>query len=191
MVTSRCVEARSATVVLYVRREERTSSWAAATRFSSLEMRVLRASMPEYPVRSFIRCEAMKMLPCRLSIRDEKRLVRASRRLSCEEGRLLVGTSSVWLWEDGSAVGGISVVGGGLGASDDFEGSDGGLEESAKSRVWVRILHCRQVEVRNDGRLDTRRVRGAGDDTIESKKSLGTNRASGCMALLRWRLGGC
>ncbi len=46
-MTSRCVDARSATVVLYVRREERTSSWAAATRFSSFVIRVLRASMPE------------------------------------------------------------------------------------------------------------------------------------------------
>lgn len=78
--------ALSATVVLYVRREERTASWASWTRFSSVVMRAFRASMPEYPVRSLMRCEAMNMLPWRWSMRWENLWLRAERRPSSAEG---------------------------------------------------------------------------------------------------------
>ncbi len=111
------------------------------------------------------------MLPWRLSIMELKRLVSASRRLSCEEGRLLVGTSSVWFWDGNSEIGGFSDCEEDLGSSDGFEESDGGLEGSAKSLVWVWILHCRQVDVLNEGRLDVRRVREAEGGAIDSKIS--------------------
>jgi hypothetical protein len=45
----------------------------------------------------------------------------------------------------------------------------------------MRILHDRQVGA---GRCGIRKDRVAGEEAIESKKSLGTNRASGCMATL-------
>lgn len=76
---------------------------------------------------------------------------------------------------------GISVFGG-------FGG--GGLGESTYCRVWMRILHCIQVEARKEERLEIRIACEAEEDGKESKKSLGTIRASGCMAvLLRRRLG--
>lgn len=46
----------------------------------------------------------------------------------------------------------------------------------------MRILHCKQVDALPVGRLGIRSEREAGEEAIESKKSLGTNRASGCMA---------
>lgn len=60
------------------------------------------------------------------------------------------------------------------------------MGESAKCRVWMRILHPRQVDALAERRLGIRRDRETGDEAIESKKSLGTNRASGCMAALLW-----
>jgi hypothetical protein len=64
-----------------------------------------------------------------------------------------------------------------------FEGG-GGLGESAYCRVWMRIVHCKQVEGREEGRLDIRIAREAIEDGKEPKKSLGTIRASGCIAAL-------
>jgi hypothetical protein len=49
-------------------------------------MRAFRASMPEYPVRSLMRCEAMKILPCSWSITLEKRFVIAVRRFCFADG---------------------------------------------------------------------------------------------------------
>jgi len=52
----------------------------------------------------------------------------------------------------------------------------------------MRILHCRQIDGRKEGRLDIRIAREAVEEERESKKSLGVNRARGCMAALlgRW-----
>jgi hypothetical protein len=58
------------------------------------------------------------------------------------------------------------------------------LGGSAKCRIWKRILHWRQVDALAEGRLGIRRDREAGDEAIESKKSLGITLASGCMAAL-------
>jgi len=58
-------------------------------------------------VRSFMRCEAIKMLPCRWSMREEKRLVTASRRPSSAEGSWEVSSSGIgdsgpfWEFEGG------------------------------------------------------------------------------------------
>lgn len=158
-----------------MRREARTASCEAETRDSREEIRDFSASIPEYPVRSLMRCEAMKMLPCRWSMRCEKRFVSTLRRpSSCEGSSSLRGPSSSGIEEGNSLVGGIV----------------GGLEgfvSSANRRIWERILHCRQVEVRMEGRLGICNVRKVGEYIIESKKSLGANRASGCMAVpLRW-----
>lgn len=57
-----------------------------------------------------------------------------------------------------------------------------GFESSAYCRIWERTLHCRQIDVRMDGRLEIRSVREADEEAIESKTSLGANRAKGCMA---------
>lgn len=65
-----------------------------------------------------------------------------------------------------------------------MEEGGGGLGVSARCRAWMRILHCRQVDALGNGRLETRRDRVAEEEAIESKKSLGTNRASGCMTAL-------
>ena len=110
------------------------------------------------------------MLPCRWSIRWEKRFVSALRRPSSSEGRFSTGLAS-----SSGIEGGVSLVGG------DFGGSEG-LESSANRRTWERILHCIQVEVRMDVRLGILIVFEAGEYTIESKTSLGASRASGCMA---------
>jgi len=66
-----------------------------------------------------------------------------------------------------------------------FEGpGGGGLGDSAYCRAWMRILHCRQVDGRKEGWLDNRIAREAVEDEKESRNSLGTSRASGCMAAL-------
>jgi hypothetical protein len=111
---------------------------------------------------------------------EEKRLVTAIRRPSSAEGRSGESSSRIRVsgvfceLEDGVSVGWVEGV---------FKGG-GGLGESAKCRVWVRTLHCRQIDALAEGRLGIRRDREAGEQAIESKKSLGTNRASGCMAAL-------
>lgn len=117
------------------------------------------------------------MLPCRWSMREEKRLVTAIRRPSSAEGRSgesssgMRGSGAFCELEDGVSAGWV-------------EGRGGGLGESAKCRVWMRTLRCRQIDVLAEGRLGIRREREAGEEAIESNKSLGTNRASGCMAVL-------
>ena len=112
------------------------------------------------------------MLPCMWSMRWEKRFVSWFRRPSSAEGRSEVTSSGR---ADSRGVSG-------------FEGLDGGgLGESAYCRVWMRILHCRQVDGRKEGRLDIRIAREAVEDGKESKKSLGTIRASGCVAALLGR----
>jgi hypothetical protein len=58
----------------------------------------------------------------------------------------------------------------------------GFLESSPYRRTCERILHCRQMDVRIDGRLDIRSVLEAGEEAIGSKTSLEANRAKGCMA---------
>jgi len=110
--------------------------------------------------------------------------VTAIRRPSSAEGRS-VGSSSggavlgaLGGIEDVSEDGAGEVVDVGI----DCEEGGGGLGESAKCRAWNRILHCRQVDGRSEGRLDIRSDCLGVKDAIESKKSLGTNRASGCMA---------
>ena len=122
------------------------------------------------------------MLPCKWSMMEEKRLVTASRRPSSADGRGRSCDTSSGI-DDSCSFGEFedevsAVREGGL-----FEGG-GGLGESAKCRVWMQILHDRQVEALAKGRLGTRRDRVAEKEAIESKKSLGTNRASGCMATL-------
>lgn len=85
----------------------------------------------------------------------------------------------------GEVEGGDEVEEVGVALDGSEEGS--GLGESAKCRACVRTLHCRQVDV--DGRSEGRRLGIRRDclavfldEAIESKKILGTNRASGCMA---------
>lgn len=62
---------------------------------------------------------------------------------------------------------------------------EGGLGESAKwRRACERILHWRHADDLTEGRLDIRSDFETGDEAIESKTNLGTNRASGCIAYL-------
>jgi hypothetical protein len=95
-----------------------------------------------------------------------------------------VETSSEGIWLTCmSACGGSSRVGGGFEGSRGWRGSDG-FEESAKRRFCERILHCRQADAFNEGRLTIRKDCGAAENAIESKRSLGANRISGCIATL-------
>jgi hypothetical protein len=75
--------------------------------------------MPEYPVRSLRRCEAMKILPCSWSMTLEKRFPRALRR-SCS----VEGSSSTTFFGRGESSGGFEEV---------LEGGD--LESSAYRRI--------------------------------------------------------
>lgn len=125
----------------------------------------------------------MKILPCRWSIRWEKRFVTAILRPSSADGRSVGSSSGIGVDCAFPAAGGGD-DGVEAAASDGVDGGGGGLGESAKCRACVRILHCIQVDGRSGARLlDIRRDCLAVEDAIESRrKSLGTNRASGCMA---------
>ena len=116
------------------------------------------------------------MLPCRLSIRWEKRFVIWLRRPSDAEG------SSSTTSSGSVELRGSSEASAGLGGSVDL-GGVGCLQSSAYRRIWERILHCTQVDARIEGRLGIPSNREAGEEeAIESKTSLGANRAKGCMA---------
>ena len=130
-----------------------------------------------------MRWEARKMLPCMLSIRWEKRWLIALRRLSAVEGRS-VGTSS---WASGGGGRFVSIFEGRSragGREEELRGGVGGFDKSAKSRVCDRILHCKQMGVRNDGRLGIRNVRRGFDKGTESEKRRGRRRLSGCIAAI-------
>lgn len=120
------------------------------------------------------------MLPCKWSMRCEKRFVTAKRRPSCAEGRLRVGSSA------GVANGGeevASFLDASLDSAEEGFEEEGGLGVSANRRTWLRILHCKQMELdgANGSALEIR-VGLWPAEAIESKKSLGTILARGLMA---------
>jgi hypothetical protein len=102
----------------------------------------------------------------------EKRFVMALRRLSSADGSSPASFS-------GSGGGGEAESGVGEGSW-----GAGGLDWSANRRTWERILHCRQVDARTEGRLERRSGRDAGEEAIGSKMSLGASRAKGLMTSL-------
>jgi hypothetical protein len=104
----------------------------------------------------------------------EKRFVMALRRLSSADGSSPASFS-------GSGGGGE--VDSGVGEGSCSWGA-GGLDWSANRRTWERILHCRQVDARTEGRLERRSGRDAGEEAIGSKMSLGASRAKGLMTSL-------
>lgn len=110
-------------------------------------------------------------------MRWEKRFVIWLRRLSSAEGSSSTTSSGTW-FERGDCA-----VSTGLGEAVEFGGRRV-FESSAYRRVWERTLHCRQVGARKEGRLGTRKDREAGEEVIDSKTSLGTDRAKGCIARL-------
>lgn len=76
---------------------------------------------------------------------------------------------------------------------EESRGFEGGFEESANSRVCERTLHCRHIDDAlpkddDDGRVGIRNDRKGCDSGIESEKSLGTKRDSGCIAALLLRM---
>lgn len=101
----------------------------------------------------------------------EKLLPRALRRSSSAEGSSLTTFS------------GRGEIGEGSLCFDEL-GGPCGLESSAKYRIWERILHCRHVDVRIEGRWYRRRDRETAEATIGSKKSLGAILTKGFMATL-------
>lgn len=108
----------------------------------------------------------------------------ARRRPSSAEGSEEESSSDTPLEYDSSCFGGGTSFDGDGGAVLEG-GGGGGLGESAlKSRRCVRILHCRQMEGRNEGRSTIRIALFADVLANVSNKSLGANRAMGCMAAL-------
>ena len=71
-----------------------------------------------------------------------------------------------------------------LGGSEDLADKEEseGLESSEYRRIWERILHCRHVAARTEGRFDKRRDLETAGETIGSTKSLGMTLVKGFMA---------
>ena len=56
------------------------------------------------------------------------------------------------------------------------------MESSAYRRIWERSIYCIHLGERIDDPLGIRIKREDNEEAVESKRSLGTNRAKGFMA---------
>ena len=92
-------------------------------------------------------------------------MVTAERRPSSAEGRFSGGASSC-IGEGGRFS--VELV--------DFVSGEGLLESSANSLLCCRVLHCREIATRVEGRLPVL------NRALELSSSLGTERTIGCMA---------